>query len=503
LEATETVGAPGELLQTRAARGAAALLVRSGVIKLAGVVGGVILARALSPGQFGIYAIAAFCVAFAAMFADVGLGGAIIQQRHAPTRGELRTVFTLQVGLAAVLVGIGMIVAGPIAAAYHLPTADAWLLRALIATLLPMAARTVPAVLLERDLRYGRLGTVEAVEAITFQATAVGCALAGLGVWSFVWATVARGVVGLVVLYSLSPWRPSFGFDSGVARRLTAFGLPFQGQGVLSFVKDAMTPTIVAVVAGASAVGYVNWAYALATVPLLVTTSVWQVTFPAFARAAHDPALLARMVERAIRLGAIVMLPISFSIMALAPQIIHLVFTAKWDPALPSVYLFSASLWAGPLLGATFFSLFYAAGRPRYGLWFTILYGVLDWGLGVPLLLWLGFNGIAVRTVVVAFITLPLLLRAARSIVPVRPLRQVIRPALVAAPCALLEIAVVHALPQGFAGLIAAALVGAVAYVVAIAAVEREVIRPVLRAVLPQRLLTPLGWYVTGPAAAA
>ncbi|HXA27464.1 MAG TPA: oligosaccharide flippase family protein [Candidatus Angelobacter sp.] len=495
--------ATAEPLQTRAARGAAALLVRSGAIKLVSAAGGVVLARLLAPAQFGVYVVAAFCVAFLAMFADVGLGGALIQQREAPTRRELSTVFTVQMILAGVLVAVGLVVAAPVASAYHLPAADVWLLRALIATLFISSLRTVPAVLLERELRYGRLGTVETVEALVFQVTAVGAALAGAGVWAFVLATALRAVVGLAVIYRLSPWRPSLGIDRAVARRLASFGLAYQANGVLSFVKDAMTPTIVAVVAGAAAVGYVNWAYALATLPLLVTTSLWQVTFPAFARAAHDPALLTHMIERAIRLGAIVMLPLSFSVMALAPEAIHYVFTSKWDPGLLSVYLFSISLWAGPLLGSTFFSLFYAVGKPRYGLWFTILYGVLDWGLGVPLLLWLGFNGIAVRTVIVAYVTLPLLLRVARSIVPIRPLRQVIRPALAAALAALVELGAVHVLPRSPVAFVAAMVIGAVVYIAAICKLEGELLRPVARAVLPARFQAPLRRYLLDPVVAA
>ena len=488
--------ASSEPIQTRAARGAAALLVRSGAIKLTAVIGGVVLARVLTPAQFGVYVVAAFCVSFLGLFTDVGLGAAVIQQRHAPTRDELKTVFTLQLTLAGALVTAGLLVAQPVAAAYHMPDSGVWLLRALIVTLLLSTLRTVPAMLLERELRYARLGTVETVEAVAFQGVAVVAALAGAGVWAFVWATLARAVVGPTVLCFVSPWRPGLGLDRAVVRRLLSFGMAYQAQGILSFVKDAMTPTLLALLAGASAVGYVNWAYAVATLPLLVTTALWQVTFPAFARAAHDTALLARMIERAIRLGAIVMLPLSFSVMALAPEIVRYVFTSKWEPALPAVYLFSISLWAGPLLGSTFFSLFYAVGKPRYGLWFTVLYGVLDWGIGVPLVLWLGFEGIAVRTVVVAFVTLPLLLRVARRIVPVRPLRQVVRPALAAAVAGAVEFAAVHLLPATLAGFVAAIALGTVVYVVAVLRLEGAVLRPAMRAVLPARLPSPLARYL-------
>ncbi len=488
----------GAALKARAARGAMALLIRSGATGLAAMVGGIVLARILTPSEFGVYAITAFCATFLSLFADVGLGGAIIQKREQPSQADLRTVFTIQLVLASLLVVGGFIAAGPIAAAYHLSAAAAWLMRALVATLLISVIRTVPAVLLERELRYSRLATVDAVQAVAFQVTAVVAALLGCGVWSFAWATVISSAAGVVLAYCLSPWRPGLGFDRGAARRLLSFGIAYQTQSILSFVKDAMTPTMVAVLAGAAAVGYINWAFTVASVPLLVTGSLWQVTFPAFARAAHDPLLLGRMVDRAVHLGAIVMLPISFSIMALAPQIVDYVFGTKWEPALPSVYLFSVSFLTGPMVGSTFFNLFYATGHPRYSLYFTILYGVLDWGIGVPLVVWLGFNGIAIRTAIVAYVTLPPLLIVAERLVAIQPLRQLVRPGLVAGLAAVAEMGTVKLLPAGVGSLVAAAAVGVACYVLVIAVADRTLIRSVLTTVLPGRLARPLRWYLVG-----
>jgi hypothetical protein len=110
---------------------------------------------------------------------------------------------------------------------------------------------------------------------------------------------------------------------------------------------------------------------------------------------------------------------------------------------------------------------------------------------------WLGFNGIAMRTVIVAFVTLPLLLRTARRLVPIRPLRQIARPAVVAAACALGEFGMIHVLPPVPTSFVMTVLCGVAAYVLLIAHVEREVLRALLHAVLPERLLAPLRWYMT------
>jgi hypothetical protein len=91
----------------------------------------------------------------------------------------------------------------------------------------------------------------------------------------------------------------------------------------------------------------------------------------------------------------------------------------------------------------------------------------------------------------------------ARRIVPVQPLRQVVRPALAAALSAGVEFGVVHLLPQSVASFVVAIAAGCAVYVVAICRMEGDVLRPVMRAVLPVRLQSPLARYLRGSVVAA
>lgn len=474
-------------LQVRALRGALALLGRSLFVRLVAILGGVLLARVLSPREFGLYAVVAFIVAFLTNFSDVGLGAALIQQPAVPSRRELETTFTLQLLLVTCLVVVGFLLASPISAAYHLSAGGVWLIRVLLLSLPIGLLRSIPAVLLERDLRYSRLSVIESVEALSFQLVAVGLALARFGVWSFVWAALVRAIAGVLTAYFVAPWRPGISFSPAVAGRLLRFGVPYQAQGVLSFTKDAMTPTFVGLLVGAAAVGYVNWAFGLAALPLAVTESVWRVTFPAFARAQQNRELLCSLIERTVRLSAILFLPLSILLLPAAPDLVHYIYTDKWAPALPAFYLFSISLWTGPLLGSTVFSAFYATGRARFALYFTVLYGVLDWGIGIPLVLLFGFTGIAVRAVIVAYGTLPLLLIALQRIVPVRVLPQIVRPLVAAMGAAALEWLFLHILPPGLPTLACSGSIAALFYAVSMALWERRLLSAVVHGVLPVR----------------
>jgi O-antigen/teichoic acid export membrane protein len=489
-------------LQQRALRGAVLLAGRSMAVKVLTVGCGVVLARILTPTDFGLYAIVAFVVSFFTAFSDVGLGAALIQQREAPTRDDLTTTFTLQLSLVSCVIVIGLIASSAIGDFYHMSSGRVWLLRVLLLSLPIGLLRSIPAILLERDLSYGRLSIVEASEDLSFQAAAVVLALLHFGVWSFVWAAITRAALGVMVAMVVSPWRPGTGFSRASAERLLRFGVPYQLQGTLSFIKDSMTPTLIAALVGAAAVGYINWAFALAFLPLTATRPLTRVLFPAMARAQTELHLMKRMIERSVRLSSIVFLPVSVLILAAGPQITHLIYTDKWAPALPAFYLFSISLWTGPLLGSAFFSAFYATGRSKLALHFTIMYGVLDWVIGVPLVLLFGFNGIAIRAVIVAYGTLPILLLAMRRVIPVNTVQQVIRPAAASAVAGVVELSLLRALPAGLVWLAVSGALAAGVYGVMIAFWERPLLSLTLTRLLPAQTYPFIRWYAVVPQAA-
>lgn len=485
----------GQTVAKRAATGGALLASQTVVTGVITALGGILLARLLTPKEFGVYAIVAFVATFFSLFSDVGLGAAIIQQRKYPTREELTTVFTLQMVLSGSLVVAAVAAANPISLAYHLPPGGVWLIRVLLLSIPIGMVRSVPSILLERDLSYGRLSVIESTEALSFQVVAVILAYAQFGVWSFVWATVARAVLGVIVAYVMAPWWPGFGLSRGTASRFLRFGLPYQLQRTLMFARNSLTPSVVAVLAGAAAVGYVNWALALAATPLVITNIVWRVTFPAFSRAQDDPVLLRTMIERSIRLSAIAFLPASCLLMAAAPQIVRYIYLDKWTPALAIFYLFSVSNWTAPLTGI-FSSAIYSAGRPRVNLYLTILGGILDWAIGVPLVLTMGFGGVGVRSVLVTYLTLPIIVIATRRVVlPTDALRQVARAAIAAVSASFLEFILLRVLPPGVVELLAAGVASAIFYLTLIAVLERRVLGDILHQVLPMGMQPAFAWY--------
>src|SRR5690606_21803239 len=123
-----------------------------------------------------------------------------------------------------------------------LPSSATWLLRVISLSLLLTSLRVIPSILLERELRFGKLSVLEILHTLTFYSTAVVLAMKGLQVWSLVTAVVAQGIVGVVAAYLMRPWRPSFVFERQVLGPMLRFGIPFQAKNAISFANNAITP---------------------------------------------------------------------------------------------------------------------------------------------------------------------------------------------------------------------------------------------------------------------
>ena len=276
-------------VQIRAIRGVAQLAGRTVALRGITLVGTIALARLLTPADFGAFAIVSACVIFFAAIGDVGLGGAVIQQTGAPSRRELATVWTAQQIVAVALTGIAWLAAPLVGAVFGDLPADATLMvRALALSLLFNSLRTLPAVLLERELRFGLLAAAEVGQALVYYGTSIGLALVGAGVWSFVVAAVAQSAAGAVMLNAASRSWPGVALDRVTVRRLAGFGIDFQLALLLTWLRDGMVPFLGGLLASAATVGYLNFAWRIAQLVNSAEEIVGRIAFPAFSRLQHD-----------------------------------------------------------------------------------------------------------------------------------------------------------------------------------------------------------------------
>src|SRR3989338_3771063 len=154
------------LIKGKIVGGVIALTTRTFILQLISFFSTFILTVLLSPAVFGVYFLVTAVISFLTYFSDIGLPAALIQKKSAPPRLDLVTVFTIQQTLVGAFVLLLFIFTPQVTAFYHLSAKGAFLLRALAVSFFLSSLKTIPSVILERRLEFGKLVIPQVLETL-------------------------------------------------------------------------------------------------------------------------------------------------------------------------------------------------------------------------------------------------------------------------------------------------------------------------------------------------
>jgi teichuronic acid exporter len=338
-------GVVNDALTSLARRGMRDMLVRQVLVTLVSLGGSVVLARVLSPSDYGIYAIATFIVNIFMFFGDLGLGASFIQNSKSPDTKYYRTSFTIQLALVTTVVVLTWTLAPWIIGFYgSVGKQSLWLIRVISLLLYLPVLRSVSMIQLERGLRYRPVAWAEGVAMSLYQIIAVICAIQGLGVWSFVLATLISGVVGLIMVYRSAPWPVGLCFDWDEIRQVMRQGISFQSAAVLDSFSQWAIPAVAGTLAGPTAVGYLGLALANAKRPLLLSESVVRVSFTHFSRLQANIDKLHETINDYLVGLLWVMFAWAGLLWTSSSPLVAVIYSAKWLPAVPALVIFAIAL---------------------------------------------------------------------------------------------------------------------------------------------------------------
>ena len=360
-----------EDVKHRAATGAVVLGLRGVVILAFGLGGNLALAALLAPGDFGLLALGNVLVFVGRSLSEGGLVAGFIARPSSPDRADLEAALAFQLtvtmGLAAAFT------------AGALPFGEEGAVLALMAWSVPLTSFRIPASLvLERELRYGAVATVEAVEAIAFYAAGVALVAAGLGVWGVALAAVLRSALGTAAMARLGPlgWvRPRWDFAR--IRPVLGFGLRVQRVGIVHLTREQSLSVGVAAIAGLGVLGVWTLAYRILQVPQLFFGQLKRIAFPAVARLLETGEPARVVVERSVGLvavGGVVLVP---PMVAAAPAFIPAVLGSEWNGVPPALAWGALGLMAGTPIATVAVGYLYATGDTRSVLRCVVLRSVV------------------------------------------------------------------------------------------------------------------------------
>ena len=399
-----------DIVAQKSVKGMFALMSRTFLIQVLGIVASFILTIFLSPANFGVFFIVSSIVVFFNYFSDIGLAASLIQMKEQPTLQELRTTFTIQQVLVLMVIIPCFILSSKITGFFHLNQDGYFLFLSFLAGFFLSSLKTIPTIILERKLDFHKLVLPEIAENLVYSLAIIIFAVKGWGVSSFTIAVLARSIVGLIVMYYIQPWSVGISFDMNVFRKLVSFGLPFQINSFLGLFKDNFINIYIGKILPLTQVGYIGFGQKWAFLPLrLILDNVVRVIFPSFSRLQHDENALKTVIEKTLFMIAFSFFPITVAFIMFSTYIIQFIPRyGKWEPAIVSLIFFSLNTIFGALT-TPLTNFLNAIGKVKITLYLMVVWTTLTWVLTPILVKLIGFNGVSIASFLVAVSTLVVL----------------------------------------------------------------------------------------------
>jgi PST family polysaccharide transporter len=391
------------LIAKKSVKGVAALVSRTFLIQILGIVASFVLTLYLDPASFGIFFVVSSIIVFFNYFSDIGLAAALIQKKEEPTLIEYRNVFTTQQALVLLLIIPAILLVPVISNFYSLNTEGTYLLYAFFISFFLSSLKTIPTVMLERNLQFEKLVIPQIVENLFYNAALIIFVVMGWGVQAFTIAVLLRGIVGLIATYWVQPWNVGLAFSYSTVKHLMKFGVPFQMNSILALLKDDLLAIFIAKILPLSAVGYIGFAQKWAFLPLrLVMDNVIKVTFPSYSRLQDDKEALARVVEKSLFLISLFIFPIVTGIICIAPLFIEFIPDyQKWKPAVLALSFYSLNALVASV-SVPLTNFLNAIGKIKITLYIMVFLTVFTWVTTILLVKLYGYNGVAIASFLVA-----------------------------------------------------------------------------------------------------
>ena len=391
------------LIKQRSIRGIFALTSRTFVIQVISFIATFILTIYLTPQVFGIFFVVSAVIAFLSYFSDVGLAAALIQKKDSITNDDLKTTFTIQQGLVISIVLLALLLSVNIGKFYNFGSEGVLLFQALAISFFLSSLKTIPSIILERDLNFQKLVIPQIVETLVFNAVVVYLAINGFGIASFTYAVLARGLSGLIVMYFISPWKVSVGFSKESAKKLLTFGVPFQLNSLLALIKDDLFIAYLGKVLPIAQVGYIGFAQKWAFTPLrLIMDNVIRITFPSFSRLQNEKDVLTKAIEKSIFATSFLIFPALFGLVILSPYFVNLIPKyLKWEPALLSLAFFSMNA-ALSSISTPLTNALNAIGKIKITLYLMVFWTIATWVMTPLFIVMYGFNGVSFASALIS-----------------------------------------------------------------------------------------------------
>tara|TARA_B100000780_G_scaffold196396_1_gene138685 strand:+ start:1509 stop:2945 length:1437 start_codon:yes stop_codon:yes gene_type:complete len=338
----------------------------------------VVLARLLSPEDFGLMAILMIVVGFAQAFMDMGISNAIIQRQDV-TPSQLSSLYWLNV-MAGVILSITVFLLAPFIAGFYERLEMAPMVRLLSLVFVVISLGHQYRILCQKDLQFRRLALIEMSAAFCAFIVAVYSALQGFGVYALIYGMMTQAIVNsaLFLITGLRyHQRPTLQYKHSELKGFFSFGLYQMGEKSINYLSANADNILIGKFLGMEALGFYNLAWQLCIFPVQkITPVINKVAFPVYAQLQNQRNALGHYYAQSMHAVLLICVPLLVFLFYFCSDIVAIMYGDGWEKTatLASILVFAGLTKISINPGA---SLVLALGRADVGFWWNLVWLII------------------------------------------------------------------------------------------------------------------------------
>lgn len=320
---------PAASVKRRAVRGGAAAVLAQGLGMALQIGTTIVLARFLSPTDYGLQSMVLTLTAFVSLFKDAGLNLATVQRENLVSQ-QISTLFWINVGLGGLLT-LMVAAAAPFLVSFYREPRLFWLTVASASVFLFNSLASLHRALLDRSMRFSTSAKIDIFTGTVSAAIAIVMAARGFGYWSLICQNISIPILGMIAVWIAVPWMPGRPRWAPEIRSMLRFGGTLTLNIVVVYIAYNTEKILLGRRWGAAPLGIYGRAYQLATLPVQqLFGAVYVVAFSTLARVQGESERLRRAYLKSQTIIASLTIPIVVASALFAKEIVLTVLGPKW-----------------------------------------------------------------------------------------------------------------------------------------------------------------------------
>lgn len=305
-----------------------------------------ILARLLTPTDYGTVTLAGIFFVIAGSLVNCGFGSALIQKKDADQL-DYNSVFYFELAMSIVAYCAMFFAAPWIARFYNVPELVS-IVRVSALTFIFGAINSIQNAELTKKMLFHLSFRISLITTFTSSIVGVAMAFMGYGVWALVWSSLASGIAGVIARWFVIAWRPRLMFSASRLKPLFSFGWKMAVSGLLDNFVHQLNGLLIGKFYTRADLAFVDRGKGLPWLTMSqIDATLNRVLFPALVQMQHDKVALRNAMRRMMTCSLFLVLPMMVGLAGCAKSALRLLYGEQWAPATPYMIItcFSLALW--------------------------------------------------------------------------------------------------------------------------------------------------------------